>query len=47
MQKDKIRAYLELFDLPESFNEKELKEAYRDLAHVWHPDKYYKVIIKG
>lgn len=41
MERDKIRAYLELFGLSESFNKNELKEAYRDLAHVWHPDKYY------
>lgn len=32
--------YLNLFRLSEKFTEKELKEAYRDLAHIWHPDKH-------
>jgi len=32
--------FLNLFSLSEKFTEKELKEAYRDLAHVWHPDKH-------
>lgn len=31
---------LNLFRLSEKFTENELKEAYRDLAHVWHPDKH-------
>ncbi len=36
----KYKSYLELFGLSENFTGKELKEAYRDLAHVWHPDKH-------
>jgi len=37
---DNLLKYLELFSLSKNFTEKELKEAYRDLAHVWHPDKH-------
>ncbi|NCU32077.1 MAG: hypothetical protein EOM23_03905, partial [Candidatus Moranbacteria bacterium] len=37
---DKKTKFLNLFRLSEKFTEKELKEAYRDLAHVWHPDKH-------
>ena len=40
MKRDKLLKYLELFSLSKNFTEKELKEAYRDLAHVWHPDKH-------
>ncbi len=37
---DQKTKFLNLFRLSEKFTEKELKEAYRDLAHVWHPDKH-------
>ena len=40
MEIDNLLKYLELFSLSKNFTEKELKEAYRDLAHVWHPDKH-------
>ncbi len=34
------RRYLDLLRLPSSFSEEELKEAYRDMSRVWHPDRY-------
>ena len=34
------RRYLDLLRLPSSFTEEELKEAYRDMSRVWHPDRY-------
>lgn len=40
MDESQISAYLELFDLPDSFTEAQLKQAYRDLIQVWHPDKH-------
>jgi hypothetical protein len=40
MDESQIAAYLELFDLPDSFTEDQLKQAYRDLVQVWHPDKH-------
>jgi curved DNA-binding protein CbpA len=40
MDESQISAYLELFDLPDSFTEAQLKQAYRDLVQVWHPDKH-------
>jgi hypothetical protein len=40
MDESQISAYLELFDLPESFTEAQLKQAYHDLIQVWHPDKH-------
>lgn len=41
MQIDKQTKFLNLFNLTVNFTEGELKEAYRDLAHVWHPDKHH------
>ncbi|MDD3604301.1 MAG: DnaJ domain-containing protein [Kiritimatiellae bacterium] len=35
-----VRRYLTLLNLPNRFDETQLKEAYRDIAHVWHPDKF-------
>src|ERR1017187_535362 len=40
MDESQISAYLELFDLPDFFSEAQLKQAYRDLVQVWHPDKH-------
>src|ERR1017187_8096147 len=40
MDESQISAYLELFDLPDFFTEAQLKQAYRDLVQVWHPDKH-------
>ena len=40
MDESQISAYLELFDLPDSFTEAQLKQAYHDLVQVWHPDKH-------
>src|ERR1035438_3554394 len=40
MDESQISAYLELFDLPDAFTEAQLKQAYRDLVQVWHPDKH-------
>ena len=40
MDESQISAYLELFDLPDSFTEDQLKQAYHDLVQVWHPDKH-------
>ena len=40
MDESQISAYLELFDLPDSFTEAQLKQAYRDLVQVWHLDKH-------
>lgn len=37
---DKFTYYLNFFGLNEDYTETELKEAYRDLLHVWHPDKH-------
>ncbi len=40
MDEDQISSYLELLDLPDSFTEAQLKQAYHDLVQVWHPDKH-------
>jgi hypothetical protein len=40
MDESQISAYLELFDLPDTFTEAQLKQAYHDLVQVWHPDKH-------
>ena len=32
---------LELFGLRKDFSEDQLKQAYKDLVQVWHPDKYF------
>ena len=40
MDESQLSAYLELFDLPDSFTEAQLKQAYHDLVQVWHPDKH-------
>ena len=40
MKDNRIAGYLELFDLPDSFTEAQLKLAYHDLVQVWHPDKH-------
>ena len=40
MDDKRISGYLELFDLPDSFTEAQLKQAYHDLVQVWHPDKH-------
>jgi len=40
MDERHIPAYLELFDLPDTFTEPQLKQAYHDLVQVWHPDKH-------
>lgn len=40
MEDRKIGRFLELFDLGRDFSDEELREAYKDLVQVWHPDKY-------
>jgi len=35
-----IRRYLVLLNLPNRFDEAQLKQAYRDISQVWHPDKH-------
>ncbi|MCX6924862.1 MAG: J domain-containing protein [Verrucomicrobia bacterium] len=40
MDERQISAHLELFDLPDTFTEAQLKQAYHDLVQVWHPDKH-------
>lgn len=40
MERNTFIKYLDLFGLSDNFTEMELKETYRDLAQVWHPDKY-------
>ena len=35
-----IRRFLDIFDLGRNFSDEELKDAYKDLVQVWHPDKY-------
>jgi hypothetical protein len=40
MDQSEISACLELLDLPDAFTEAQLKQAYRDLVQVWHPDKH-------
>ena len=40
MDESQISAYLELLDLPDTFTEAQLKQAYHDLVQVWHPDKH-------
>ena len=36
---DRIEA-LEILGLPETATPSQIKEAYRDLAKVWHPDRF-------
>ncbi len=38
MQQDKT--YYEVLDLPEDASAEELKQAYRSLIKIWHPDLY-------
>ena len=40
MDESQIPACLKLFDLPDTFTEAQLKQAYHDLVQVWHPDKH-------
>lgn len=40
MKEPNVDKYLELFGLTTNFTEHQLKEAYRDLVQIWHPDKY-------
>lgn len=40
MNDDNTRRYLVLLNLPFKFTEAELKQAYRDISQVWHPDKH-------
>jgi hypothetical protein len=40
MDESQISAYVELLDLPDTFSEAQLKQAYHDLVQVWHPDKH-------
>lgn len=47
MSSDKTKKFLKLFNLTDSFSEKELKKAYRNLAHIWHPDKHHEEKIKS
>ena len=35
-----VDSVLELFGLNKKFTESQLKQAYKDLVQVWHPDKY-------
>ena len=42
MTEQEIKKMLDLFNLPNTFTEDELHQAYRDLAQVWHPDKHTK-----
>ena len=40
MKKISRRKLIELFDLDENYTKSQLDESYRDLAQIWHPDKY-------
>lgn len=40
MTRERIKPLLTLFGLPDSFSEQQLKQAYRDLVLVWHPDRH-------
>ncbi|HSE83720.1 MAG TPA: universal stress protein [Thermodesulfobacteriota bacterium] len=40
MKEPDVDKSLELFGLSSNFTERQLKEAYRDLVQIWHPDKY-------
>ncbi len=40
MTRERIKSLLTLFGLPDSFSEQQLKQAYRDLVQVWHPDRH-------
>lgn len=40
MNNSTIRRYLVLLNLPNKFDELQLKQAYRDISQVWHPDKH-------
>lgn len=40
MNRNRIQDLLILFGLPDSFSEQQLKQAYRDLVQVWHPDRH-------
>jgi len=40
MRNRNVGKFLELFDLGRNFSDEELRNAYRDLVQVWHPDKY-------
>lgn len=37
---EKLKRMRDLFNLEADYTLTQLKEAYRDLAHVWHPDKH-------
>ncbi len=41
MNTNDTKKYIKLFDLTDQFTKKELKDAYRDLAQIWHPDKHH------
>ncbi len=42
MKNNETKNYIKLFDLSDHFTKEELKESYRDLAQIWHPDKHHK-----
>jgi preprotein translocase subunit Sec63 len=37
---DELRRYYELLEIPPGSTEAEVKRAYRELAQVWHPDRF-------
>ena len=40
MKKISHHKLIELFDLDENYTKSQLDQSYRDLAQIWHPDKY-------
>ncbi len=40
MNEDSLKEYYKIFDLEIGATEHEIRKAYRDLAFVWHPDRF-------
>src|SRR6185369_17478578 len=40
LKNSKIKDYYKILGVPRTANKKEIKKAFRKLAHEWHPDKY-------